>query len=323
MNWYWASAGSFSEGRVWLNRALCMSGSAKSRALIKVVWGAGVKALVQGDIAAARPLLQKSLDAARGAGDDEMAARALNGLGLAAHFQGDSSLATSLFEHGLASARRGKDKWSAITILHNMGYGASSRGDHGTGRRLLEESLAGARELADRRQIASRLTFLGRVAREQGDPVRARSLNHAALATAKELGTPDILADALYHLGLLALDQCDLADARSLQGESLKLRWECGALWHLGSSLDSIAAVDASADEVERAAWLWGAAQAWRDARSMVLQPVDRADYDRAVGAARESLGGERFEAAWALGAVERLSQVVATALEACSPERA
>lgn len=80
----------------------------------------------------------------------------------------------------------------------------------------------------------------------------------------RELGNTQNSADALYQLGLLTRYEGDVGRARGLQGECLKLRWESGSLWTLGASLDAIAALEAGDGRIEQAAWLWGAAQAWR-----------------------------------------------------------
>ena len=50
------------------------------------------------------------------------------------------------------------------------------------------------------------------------------------------------------------------------------------------------------------AAQLWGAADALRDAFGVPIPLVERADYERAVSAARVHLGERAFAAAWAQG---------------------
>ena len=50
------------------------------------------------------------------------------------------------------------------------------------------------------------------------------------------------------------------------------------------------------------AAQLWGAAEALRDALGVPIPPVERADYERSLSAARVHLGERAFAAAWAQG---------------------
>ncbi len=75
-----------------------------------------------------------------------------------------------------------------------------------------------------------------------------------------------------------------------------------------------IAAVTATRGQPRRAARLLGAAATLREAGGTPLRPVDRADYDRTVTAARTALGDNAFAAAWAEGRALSLEQTVAEA---------
>jgi hypothetical protein len=61
---------------------------------------------------------------------------------------------------------------------------------------------------------------------------------------------------------------------------------------------------------------VFGAAEALREAQGRPLPPVERADYEREVGAVRAVLGEEAFAAAWAAGRAMTLEQVILFALE-------
>jgi hypothetical protein len=65
----------------------------------------------------------------------------------------------------------------------------------------------------------------------------------------------------------------------------------------------------------ERAARLFGAAEALREAIGTPLPPADRAEHDRSVAAVRTALGEEAFAAAWAEGRALTLEHAVAFAL--------
>src|SRR5207249_4961166 len=60
--------------------------------------------------------------------------------------------------------------------------------------------------------------------------------------------------------------------------------------------------VVAAEQKLAWAAQLWGAAEAIREAVGIPIQPVDLADYDRSLSAARIHLGERAFAAAWAQG---------------------
>ena len=60
--------------------------------------------------------------------------------------------------------------------------------------------------------------------------------------------------------------------------------------------------VVAAQQKLAWAAQLWGAAEALRDAPGMPIPPVEGADYERSLSAARVHLGERAFAAAWSQG---------------------
>jgi len=70
--------------------------------------------------------------------------------------------------------------------------------------------------------------------------------------------------------------------------------------------------VVAAQGEPTWAARLWGTAEAQREAYSLPLAPVYRADYEQAVAASRTQLGEQSFAAAWAEGRSMTPEQVLA-----------
>jgi hypothetical protein len=69
--------------------------------------------------------------------------------------------------------------------------------------------------------------------------------------------------------------------------------------------------------QVERAAWLYGAAAGLRTALGAPLLPAERALHKRAVADARAALGDDAFAAAWERGQALSLEQAIAEAIAA------
>jgi hypothetical protein len=78
--------------------------------------------------------------------------------------------------------------------------------------------------------------------------------------------------------------------------------------------LEGMAQLAWAKSQPSRAARLFGAAEALREAISFPLPPVDRADYE-AVPSIKASLGQETFAAAWAAGRATSLEDAVAFTL--------
>ena len=79
----------------------------------------------------------------------------------------------------------------------------------------------------------------------------------------------------------------------------------------IASGLAGLASVVAVQGEPGWAVRLWGSAEALREAIGAPLQPIERADYDHAVGAVRDHLGERAFAAAWAQGRTMTAEQVL------------
>jgi ATP/maltotriose-dependent transcriptional regulator MalT len=176
---------------------------------------------------------------------------------------------------------------------------------------LLAESLALAHELDHKGTRASALRIAGQVALRQGDAAKARECAEESLTLLRETGERMYVAETLGLLASVSAQQGDHAAAHAHYQESLAEARQMGNRLVIAPSLEGLAAVVATQGEVSWAARLWGAAERLREALGTPLPPVDRADYERSVAAARISLGEKAFAAAWAEGRRMTLDQVL------------
>src|SRR5712691_5320032 len=109
-------------------------------------------------------------------------------------------------------------------------------------------------------------------------------------------------AESLAVLGKVLAAEGDYATARRLYEESLVLSGELGEQWVIAASLVRLGEVVAAQQKLAWAAQLWGAAEALRNAIGIPIPPVERADYERSLSAARVHLGERAFAAAWTQG---------------------
>jgi hypothetical protein len=123
------------------------------------------------------------------------------------------------------------------------------------------------------------------------------------------------VAYASYQLGRIARAQGDAAGARTSFAAGLRLFRELGQRRGVAFALVGLAGTAAPGQE-RRAARLLGAAAALQAALGVALDTGARAEYERAVAAARAALGEEEFAAAWAEGRGLSPEQAVAYALE-------
>jgi len=230
--------------------------------------------------------------------------------------QGDFERFRYLSEECLELSREAHDKQGIARSLRGLGRVATIHGDYPGAERLFEEALPFAREAGDKIATAELLNSLGEVARYQGDYGRARALYEQSLAVNREVGNQLSEVSNLVNLGLTALAQGDVLAANSFYKESLRVSPTTGDKQGIIYGLEGMAAVYAAQQELERAARLFGAAKAQREAINLSSQYDDLTPIDRAVSAARIALGEEAFAAAWAQGCEMAVEQAIIFARE-------
>ncbi len=342
MSAFWEVRGYLAEASEWLTRALQqISDDAPAALRIKALQLAASFALYQGDYTFARVLTEESLCLCRDSEEEKGIAEALFSLGFIAFLQADYAPARSLLEESLALRRKLHDKRGIGVVLNRLGILLCNQGDYFQAGLLLTEGLEWFQELQDTGGIAGSLGHLGLVAWYQGDYAsaqsyfeesitlvrqisdqwstafyltnqgsvmgalgdheRARALHEESLALFRKIGDRRTLAYTLNNLAVTALRQGDPAQARLFHTESLTLRQHLGDKRGIAYSLEGFAAL-ASTDAPERAARLWGAAAALREALILPLPPVEHAEYNHRIATARRMLGEKAFTDAWAWG---------------------
>ena len=292
----------------------------------------------QSDHAGARIVLEESLALAREVGDPWLQANALRMLGNVLWYHGDARLARRYMEESVKLFRMLKDYQSLSLTLIDLSQGvAFSEGNWTQSVALCEESLALARELdngpdisnalyrlagaklwlgeyaqavalfeenlalgreqGNKAQIFPSLLTLGGTLLYQGDMQQAEIMAQECLALARWLGQKDSIAVALQFLAEVKRIQGDLAQARALCTEGVSL-----AVWPYarGQNLIALAKIATDEGQGEQAARLFGVAELLVSLG--MLDPLERADYQRTVESARAQLGEEAFSLAWAEG---------------------
>ncbi len=271
--WFWHLRDYASEGRGWLAGALAQIGaSVRTPARAKALKGVGALAWSQGDYAAARSLLTESVAMWREVGNKQGLAHALLALGWVQRAQRNLTAAYALEAESMALFRELGDSWGLAFSLDSLGSVTRNQGDYAAARALLEESAALFRELRD----------------------------------------PWGLSLPLNHLGIVALAQGDYAAACARYMEGLMLRRDVGHSLHMADSLTNLAEVASVMGQPERAARLWGAAEALYDSIGAIDAYMWPVDYDRAARAQRDDAA---FAVARAEGRAMTLEQAISYAL--------
>jgi non-specific serine/threonine protein kinase len=273
--------------------------------------GAAHLAWCQGDFERAAALREESLKLFRRLGDKAGIAASLTGLGSVARMRGDYTAAHSLLEEALPLRRELGDRWGIAESLFLLGGTAAFQSDHAAARPLLEEGLALFREVGERQGIADSLGVLGMSALSRGDYAAAHSLFEESQKIMKSLGDRRGLGKTFNVKGDLALNQGDHEAARTLYEEALAIFGELDDKWWLAWSLEGLAGVAAAQAKPVRAARIFGATEALREAIDGPRPAAHRPDYERWLAVARTGLDEVAWERAWEEGRAMRPEEAI------------
>jgi predicted ATPase/DNA-binding CsgD family transcriptional regulator/transcriptional regulator with XRE-family HTH domain len=280
--------------------------------------GLALLAANQQDLAAAESACQEAMELARRYGDEVGYAYALGSLAQCVRTRGDPQSSLALAEEALARFRGTGDPagtWRAVT---DLGQEMGARGELDRAQGFHQESLDIARSLGSPWQVAAALNRLGRVAYARGDLDRASTLVEESVSQWRPVDATRGLHLALATLGDIALKRGDARQAAARFQESLTLCQRAGDRAGVARALEGLASVwsacsrSESGDGALRAAMLFGAAEAAREAIWPPLEPDEEAARRRAIGATRAALGAAAFEVAWARGQTMDIVQAIA-----------
>ena len=231
---------------------------------------------------------------------------------------GDFESTPPLIEESLALFRRVEDRVGIAEALGTKGLIALGQERYEEGLAYIEESVALYLESGRKRAAGAMLGFAAGAPLARGDIAGARRLAERALPLAREPGgARDAVYVVLYPLAAVARAESDHERAAQLLREGLTLSVEIGEENNVAYCLEELAAVAADKNELERAARLWGAAEAILETTEVLTSPhvPDRSLHQRQVAEARARLDGEAWKVAWTQGRTMTLEQAVEYAL--------
>jgi predicted ATPase/DNA-binding CsgD family transcriptional regulator len=279
---YWETHGHLTEGRR-IMAALLDKLDATAAVRPRVLWVAGFLALVQGDAARARALLEAALAAARHEGDAQDVAYASSFLGYALYYQGEEDQGHALAETALELHQQAGDQVGVVLAQMQFGYIHLCAGE--------------ARSAAD---------WFGKCAR-----------------TCESSGNTWYQAYARWGLGVAALLLADPGAAAGLVRAALDSMRKLDDPMGVVLCLDALAWVDVAHDQAPRALTLLAAADAAWAAIPATPQPVFREHHDAALAAARDVVPEPAFAAAVSEGTAMSQAQAIAYALGEPAPPKA
>jgi len=227
-----------------------------------------------------------------------MRCRALHTAGQLGSLMGSFKEAQGFLDEGLSIAREIGDKGREAMILEELGFVATGQGDLALARGYVEQALALAAEQGNPRELASASNALAQLCRMEGDLDTAERLYEQALELIRGLDDRESIAIGLLNLAMVSVDRGSTERARAMLQEALAIAAEIGSKPAGQSALEVTAGLAALHEEWERAARLFGAAEAQGAQTSIRRDPADEMFLAPRIGRARTALGTAVFDTA-------------------------
>ncbi len=319
LGWYLFDRGYWSESRILHLAGLALTDTPEMRhteARVHLLEGLGSVYQFESNYVDGERILAEGLALANDLGMRWSSANILYHLGRARREHGDAIAARQQLEESLATFKELGETSRVLMVLNSLAGVAILEEDAARAAALIDEALAINRVEGIGEWLAWSLHHAGHIAQLQGDYGRAAQLHADSLDRFRQLNLELGLASALLGLGQTALGQHDAVRSTAFLNEALKLLSNLGDRVSVAWCLAGLAGAAILDEAPERAARLWGAAEALRQSIGCRPAPASRATRERLQAAARDQLGVAAFDAAWAGGQALTLEQAIALALD-------
>ena len=271
-----------------------------------------------GDHDAARQAGAAAVEVLEAAGDDRELTFALEISGSALLYFGDAPSARQALGRGEALARARNDPLSLAFVLSGL-IQLSVITDHDleAARAYAEEELHLGQQSGDRSLIAEAMFGLGVIALAGSDWSAARHHLGEASRLFEEIGDRTFANSAYSYLADVARSTGELPEAEAQYQRVIAVWHEIGHRPGIARCLECLAFIAGAQGRVERAANLFGAAEALRENLATDMVPYEKVEYGRELAALRGQLGDQlaAFEAAWQAGRRMNYEEAVTLAL--------
>ena len=276
----------------------------------------GTSAWARGRYTLARSQLEEAATLYQEMGDQWKHGRCLTQLARISTVEGEYEQARGLLEQSLALYRILGDKERLGWVLYLQARLLFLTGrDSAAARGLTEQSLMVLQEIDSPWERAYPLVLLGQITLQEGAEDRqaqVRGLFETSRSTFKEVGDQAGMAEALIGLASVAAMEGDFGAAHHLYQESFLILQRIQYNELIPFCLEALSMVAAEQGEQVRAAYLWGAAEALREAIGTPIPSVYRRDHELAVAQARAQVGQETFDKEWVRGRTMTPEQALA-----------
>jgi predicted ATPase len=238
-------------------------------------------------------------------------ARSLQTLGRIAISRNNLTLAKPYLEEAAEIFQQAGNISDYYAALSDLGLLAYLQYDMLTARTYQEKSLSVFRETGFIADLEMALNRLGDVTRYENNYEEALALYTEAITIYREDGGKDGIASLAHNLGCVASVCGNYSKAMSHFKEGLQIQAELNNYGGIAECLAGIGSVLLSTGQTERAARLFGSAEALRERVGAVLWPANQVEYNNNLARMNMVMDKGMLEKAWEEGKTMSVEQAV------------
>lgn len=323
----WTLRGLEAEGREWAIVVLAKADSlpkldgegGRNQMILK---GYALEALAnvmysQGDNPHAIKISEQGAKVARQLGDQRLLALTLSWQLSGKLFVGDTTDTEIIMEECLSAARGADDKFALGLALTMAGQRTIlTKGESADGHKLIEEGVAALRDSGNRWGYTMSLLTLAMMAKFKGDYVEAR-LRFAAcdplFREMRDMHRVNMIRSELAHIERY---EGHYQEAKAMYQESI-VEWNrIGHRAAIAHQLECFASIAKVEEQGQRAARLFGAAEALREKIDIPMTAMEHVEYEREIADLNAGMEEKVFTSAWAEGRAMTMDRAIDFALE-------
>jgi non-specific serine/threonine protein kinase len=270
---------------------------------------------MSGRATVAVPWAQDAMALGEASGDIRAQLAAMGGFLIASVFSGERDV-RSLFERATALAER-SGIWWMYAMAAGFAGATLSDTDPAAGEILVVQAEAAAARSQSPYAIAAVAMAHGRLLGQTGRTDEAIQRFGVAIDRFAEIGDERFVLASRSDLAHALRRGGRLTEAMALYRETIGGWVHLGHRGAVANQLENIGYVDVDEDRVDRAARLFGAAEAIREASHQAMAFDEVAEFQGYVERARSGLAADAFAAAWAAGRALSTAEAVALAISA------
>jgi predicted ATPase len=331
----WFLRGHALEGLRWANEVLTraealptLQGEAARQQMViraKALQALSFLAYSQGDNPAARKAGEACITLARQLDDRRMLAIALGFAGAAKLFLGDPAGASASIEESVALARESGDKFALGAALNiRAQYTSVIERDFKAARAYEDEGIALMNEVGSHWGASIAFFSSGMAAKLRGDYAAARAQFSKCLPLFQEMEDEHRVNMVRSELAHLERYEGHYQQAEETYRKTIRVWQKLGHRAAIAHQFESFAFIAKVHEQAERAARLFGAAEALREKISIPMSPPEQIEYNREVADLRAGMDEKAFTSLWGEGRALAMEAAIEYALkETDAPPRA